>query len=61
MNEIQNSNEKEINLLALLFYCLKKWRWIAGAMAAAALLSGGYQYLSAAQIIGGEKIRKKKM
>ncbi len=53
MNETRNSNEKEINLLDLLFYCLKKWRWIAGAIVAAALLAGGYKYLSAAQIIGG--------
>ncbi len=28
MNEYQETYEKEISLVELMFYCLKKWRWI---------------------------------
>lgn len=46
MNETYGSNEKEIDLLDLMFYCLKKWRWIAAAMIITALLAGTYKYRS---------------
>lgn len=46
MNETYSSNEKEIDLLDLMFYCLKKWRWIAAAMIITALLAGAYKYRS---------------
>ena len=32
MNEYQETYEKEISLIELMFYCLKKWRWIVTAM-----------------------------
>ncbi len=46
MNEYQSTYEKEINLMELLVYCLKKWRWILIAMLAMGLLAGGYKYWS---------------
>lgn len=46
MNETYSSNEKEIDLRDLMFYCLKKWRWIAAAMIITALLAGAYKYRS---------------
>lgn len=46
MNENQNMYEKEINLMELLIYCLKKWRWIVAAMLVIAVLAGGYKYVS---------------
>ncbi len=44
MSANENCYEEEINLIDLLFYCLKKWRWIAAAMLIAAALAGGYKY-----------------
>lgn len=44
MNEYQDTYEKEISLMDLLFYCLKKWRWIVAVMLVAAVAAGGYKY-----------------
>lgn len=44
MNEYQETYEKEISLIELMFYCLKKWRWIVTAMLVMAVLAGGYKY-----------------
>ncbi|MGN8799428.1 hypothetical protein ACTNCH_01930 [Candidatus Merdisoma sp. HCP28S3_D10] len=44
MNEYQDTYEKEISLMDLLFYCLKKWRWIVAAMLVTAVLAGAYKY-----------------
>lgn len=44
MNEYQETYEKEISLIELMFYCLKKWRWIVAAMLVMAVLAGGYKY-----------------
>lgn len=44
MNANENCYEEEINLIDLLLYCLKKWRWIVAAMLAVAVLAGGYKY-----------------
>lgn len=44
MNEYQDTYEKEISLMDLLFYCLKKWRWIVSAMLVTAVLAGAYKY-----------------
>ena len=49
MNEYQEPYEKEISLTELLFFCLKKWRWIAAAMLLAAVLAGIYKYQSTVQ------------
>ena len=49
MNEYQEPYEKEISLTELLFFCLKKWRWIVAAMLIAAVLAGGYKYQSTAR------------
>lgn len=46
MNEYSESYEKEISLVELLFYCLKKWRWIVCSMIVIAAAAGGYKYLS---------------
>ncbi len=46
MSEYENTYEEEINLTDLLFYCLKKWRWIVAAMLIVAVLAGGYKYYS---------------
>ncbi|MCI8402404.1 MAG: hypothetical protein HFI38_10025 [Lachnospiraceae bacterium] len=46
MNEYQNGYEREINLMDLMVYCLKQWRWILVAMILMAVLAGGYKYLS---------------
>lgn len=34
----------EINLIDLMFYCLKKWRWIVVCMAVFAVVTGVYKY-----------------
>ena len=44
MNEYQETYEKEISLIELMFYCLKKWRWIVVTMLVLAVLAGGYKY-----------------
>lgn len=44
MNEYQETYEKEISLMDLMFYCLKKWRWIVASMLILAVLAGGYKY-----------------
>ena len=44
MNEYQETYEKEISLIELMFYCLKKWRWIVASMLILAVLAGGYKY-----------------
>ena len=49
MNEYQEPYEKEISLTELLFFCLKKWRWIAAAMLLTAVLAGIYKYQSTVQ------------
>ena len=49
MNEYQESYEKEISLTELLFYCLKKWRWIVAAMLIVGALAGAYKYRSTVQ------------
>lgn len=46
MNETYSSNEKEIDLRDLMFYCLKKWRWVVVTMVITALLAGAYKYRS---------------
>ena len=46
MNEYQEPYEKEISLTELLFYCLKKWRWIVAAMLIVGALAGAYKYRS---------------
>lgn len=46
MSEYENTYEEEINLTDLLFYCLKKWRWIVAAMLIVAVLAGGYKCYS---------------
>ena len=46
MNKYSESYEKEISLVELLFYCLRKWRWVAGSMIIVAMVAGGYKYLS---------------
>ena len=46
MNEYSESYEKEISLVELLFYCLKKWRWIVCSMIVIAVAAGGDKYLS---------------
>lgn len=44
MNENQGTYEKEINLMELLFYCLRKWRWVVAAMLVVAVLAGVYKF-----------------
>ena len=34
----------EINLIDLMFYCLKKWRWIVVCMMMFAIAAGAYKY-----------------
>jgi hypothetical protein len=46
MNAYSENYEKEISLVELLFYCLKKWRWIVCSMIVIAAAAGGYKYLS---------------
>lgn len=47
MNEYQEQPyEKEISLTELLFFCLKKWRWIVAAMLVVAVLAGAYRFQS---------------
>ncbi len=46
MNEYSEGYEKEISLVELLFYCLKKWRWIICSVIVIAAAAGGYKYLS---------------
>ncbi len=49
MNEYQESYEKEISLTELLFFCLKKWRWIVAAMLVVGVVAGAYKYQSTVQ------------
>lgn len=44
MNEYQEAYEKEISLTELMFFCLKKWRWIVAAMLVVAVLAGAYKF-----------------
>lgn len=46
MNDNQKNFEKEINLMDLMFYCLKKWRLIVGTMLILAICAGGYKYMA---------------
>lgn len=46
MDMHETAYEEGINLTDLLFYCLKKWRWIAATMLIVAVLAGGYKYYS---------------
>lgn len=58
MNEYQNTYEKEINLMELFVFCLKKWRWVLISMLLIGLLAGGYKYRSISKsnqaIVSGE-------
>ena len=49
MNEYQEPYEKEISLTELLFFCLKKWRWVIAAMVIVAVLAGAWKYQSTVQ------------
>ena len=49
MNEYQETYEKEISLTELLFFCLKKWRWIVAAMIILGVLAGAYKYRATIQ------------
>ena len=49
MNEYQEPYEKEISLTELLFFCLKKWRWVIAAMVVVAVLAGAWKYQSTVQ------------
>jgi len=42
MEEYQEVNE--IDLIDLMFYCLKRWRWIVVGMVLIAILAGVYKY-----------------
>lgn len=42
MEEYQEVNE--INLIDLMLYCLKRWRWIIVCMLLFAIIAGGYKY-----------------
>ena len=42
MEEYQGANE--ISLIGLVFYCLKRWRWIALCMILLAIVAGTYKY-----------------
>ncbi len=44
MNEGQELGLKEIDLLDLIFYCLRKWRFIATFMIFMAIITGGFKY-----------------
>lgn len=45
MEEYQEiSQDKEINLIDLMFYCLKRWRWIVVCMIFLAAIAGAYKY-----------------
>lgn len=48
---------EEIDLMDLLFYCLKKWRWFIIMMFFFAMVTGIYKY----QAIGNENIEKQKL
>ncbi len=48
MNEYRESYEKEISLIELMFFCLKKWRPIVAAMLIAAVLAGVYKFQTTA-------------
>ena len=39
-----NQEVYEINLIDLMFYCLKKWRWIVVCMVLFAVIAGTYKY-----------------
>lgn len=49
MNEYQETYEKEISLTELLFFCLKKWRWIVAVMLVLGVLAGAYKYQATVQ------------
>ena len=55
MNEYQETYEKEISLVELMFYCLKKWRWIVAAMLVVAVAAGCYKYMST---VKGNQLRQ---
>lgn len=55
MNEYSENYEKEISLVELMFYCLKKWRWIVLAMIIVAVAAGGYKYQST---VKGNQLRQ---
>lgn len=55
MNEYQETYEKEISLVELMFYCLKKWRWIVISMLIVAVAAGGYKYMST---VKGNQLRQ---
>ena len=42
-----NQEVYEINLIDLMFYCLKKWRWIVICMVFFAVATGVYKYQAA--------------
>ena len=42
MEEYQEVNE--VNLIDLIFYCLKRWRWIVVCMIFLAIVAGVYKY-----------------
>lgn len=46
MNENRNTFEKEINLIEVMFYCLRQWRWIVATMFILAVSAGAYKYVS---------------
>lgn len=49
MYENQNDYEKEISLIEMMFYCLKKWRWILAAMLLLGALAALYKYQAVAE------------
>ena len=53
MEEYQEVNE--INLIDLMFYCLRKWRWIVVFMVLSAIVTGIYKYHA---IITDNQIKK---
>ncbi len=55
MNEYSETYEKEISLVELMFYCLKKWRWVVLSMIVVAVAAGGYKYMST---VKGNQVRQ---
>lgn len=55
MNEYSENYEKEISLVELMFYCLKKWRWVVLSMIIVAVAAGGYKYMST---VKGNQLRQ---
>ena len=62
MEEYQEiSQDKEINLIDLMFYCLKRWRWIVVCMIFLAVIAGAYKYrttISENQIKEVEQVKR---